>query len=206
MKIAVVGSHFVGKTTLCKNLYSYLTKKGFKVAVLDEIVRKCPFTVNEMATIRAQDWILDNQIKEEQKLENDGNYDFIITDRGTIDNFAYWRRAAEKSNMAPEKIIEKQDEIFAHAKSYDLILFLSIFQGNIENDNFRSTDDKWRKEMHERVEKVLERFSYDHDIPIIRLRGNEKEVFKQAIERIEQLAPKKEEKSETEEKLDIHDI
>lgn len=212
MKIAVVGSHFVGKTTLCKNLYSRLTKKGLKVAVLEEVVRKCPFPVNEMATVKAQNWILDNQVRGEHDLENKGNYDIIITDRGTIDNFAYWRRAAEKANLPPEKIIEKQDEVFRHAKSYDLIFFLSIFDSKIKSDNFRSTDDEWRKEMHERVEKVLDRFSYDHDTPIIRLKGNEKEILDQALKWVEQLLQqkkdefKKEDKKEEDGGVEIQEI
>jgi nicotinamide riboside kinase len=177
-KIAIIGTHFVGKTSLVKKL----SKKLKNVFVIDEVVRSCPYPVNEIATIEAQEWILNEQIKR----ENNANSSLIITDRGLIDNFAYWLRVAEKF-LAPEEIASKKEKVFEYSKSYDLILFLEPFEGNIKNDNFRSLNEKWRREMHERILDIVNEFKQKHGGNIYFLKGSEDEVFHQAIDIMKKL-------------------
>jgi len=177
-KIAIIGTHFVGKTSLVKRL----SKKLNNVFVIDEVVRSCPYPVNEMATLEAQEWVLNEQIKREMEAASP----LIITDRGLIDNFAYWSRVAEK-HLTPEKIALKKEEVFEHSKSYDLILFLEPFDGSIKNDNFRSLNEKWRREMHDRILDIVKEFKQKHGGNIYFLKGSEDEVFYQAIDIMKRL-------------------
>jgi nicotinamide riboside kinase len=177
-KIAVIGTHFVGKTTLIKKI----SRRLGNAFIIDEVVRSCPYPVNEIATLEAQEWILNEQIKR----ENSAKTSLIITDRGLIDNFAYWLRVAEKI-LPFEEIESKKEKVFDHSKSYDLIFFLEPFEGSIKNDNFRSLNEEWRREMHERILKIVNEFKQKHGGNIYFLKGNEEEVFRQAIDIMKRL-------------------
>jgi nicotinamide riboside kinase len=142
IKIAIVGTHFIGKSTLCNNLLEYLNSEGFNAGLIEEVVRHCPYPVNEMATLKAQDWILKEQKRREEELEK--KHDVIVMDRGVIDNFAYWMRVADIINLDQEKIEEREKEVFEHSKSYDMLIFLQPFDSNkIKNDDFRSINPEW---------------------------------------------------------------
>jgi len=179
-KIAVIGTHYVGKTTLIKFLSEELKKRKYRVGIITEVVRDCPHPVNEIATLNAQDWILNEQKRRESEL--DGKHDIILMDRGLIDNFAYWQRVAEMNNLSKKEIKQKEKEVFEHTKGYDMLLFLHPFEGNtIEDDNFRSVDPVWRVEMHKRIFKIVRKFSKENKTPIIHIKGTKKEVFQKSI-------------------------
>ncbi len=176
-KVVVVGSHFVGKSTLCRNIVSYLKEKKRNVGFIDEVVRDCPFPINEMATLKAQDWILEEQKRREKEMET--KHDFLVMDRGVIDNFAYWMRVAELNKLNQEKVREKTEEVFEHSKNYNVIFFLQPFDASkITNDKFRSVDPTWRNEMHERVTNIMNHFQMSHTGKIFMLDGNREQAIK----------------------------
>lgn len=177
-KIAIIGSHFVGKTTLIEKLSKHI-KNAEKI---DEVVRNCPYPVNEMATLEAQEWILNEQ----KRREKEAGANIIITDRGLIDNFAYWMRVAEKY-LNKKDIEKRKKEIFEYSKSYDIIFFLEPFNGEIKNDNFRSLNKEWRLEMHNRIFNLIKEFEREYGGNVYYLKGSEDEVFQQAIDIIKKL-------------------
>ena len=67
VKVAVIGTHCTGKTKLCSQLVEFLKSKGRSVVFVPEMVRKCPLPVNEKTSVKAQEWIVLNQIEEEKK-------------------------------------------------------------------------------------------------------------------------------------------
>jgi nicotinamide riboside kinase len=179
IKIAIVGSHCVGKSELWKRLYAYFYEKGINIGLLGEIARKCPYPINEDTTIRAQNWILKEQKKEEAELMK--AYDVLLTDRGTIDNFAYGLRVAVKNSLDENLINEMEREVFEHSKSYSALLFIQPFDAKkLKSDKIRSVDPKWRKEMHEEIDKIIKRFKDSYSTPVFSLTGNEEELFEQA--------------------------
>lgn len=183
-KIAIIGSHFVGKTTVVKNIFKHLQKNGYNVGIINEVVRDCPYPINEMATLEAQNWILEEQKRREADLEN--KHDIVLMDRGVIDNFAYWKRVAEKV-LTEEELIKKEKEVFEYSKNYDLMIFLHPFDNiRIEDDKFRSVDPEWRKEMHERISQIIEKFKTTYDTPIFVVNGSRKNV----IERVKDIIMK----------------
>lgn len=64
-KIAFVGSHGVGKTTLCYGLASRLKRRDVALEIVHEVARRSPLPINTDTTVPAQRWILLSQIAEE---------------------------------------------------------------------------------------------------------------------------------------------
>lgn len=87
LKVAFVGTHGVGKTTLCYDLASQLKRLDLGVEIVKEVARRCPLPINEDTTLDAQTWILHTQIAEE--LEATAQYEAVICDRSVLDNYAY---------------------------------------------------------------------------------------------------------------------
>ncbi|MFH1607709.1 MAG: AAA family ATPase [archaeon] len=88
MKIAFIGTHGTGKTTLAHELTSKLKKKGSDVDFLGEIVRKCPFPINENTTKKSQIWIILNQIIKE--METEERCKVLVSDRSVLDGYCYY--------------------------------------------------------------------------------------------------------------------
>jgi nicotinamide riboside kinase len=92
MKIAFIGTHGVGKTTLCYELAAALKRLDLSVDLVKEVARRCPLPINRETTAQAQEWILHNQVAEE--IELDYRYDAIVCDRSVLDNYAYMVHAS----------------------------------------------------------------------------------------------------------------
>jgi GTPase SAR1 family protein len=87
LKVAFVGSHGVGKTTLCFDLASQLKRLDLGVDLVKEVARRCPLPINEQTTPDAQAWILHTQIAEE--IAAAATYEVVVCDRSVLDNYAY---------------------------------------------------------------------------------------------------------------------
>jgi nicotinamide riboside kinase len=87
LKIAFVGTHGVGKTTLCFDLAAHLKRLDLAVDLVKEVARRCPLPINEQTTLDAQAWILHTQIAEE--IAAMATYEVVVCDRSVLDNYAY---------------------------------------------------------------------------------------------------------------------
>lgn len=87
VKIAFIGSHGVGKTTLCYDLASRLKRQDRAVDLVKEVARSCPLPINRETTREAQAWILHTQIAHE--IAAAAQNDIVICDRSVLDNYAY---------------------------------------------------------------------------------------------------------------------
>ena len=79
MKIAFIGTHGTGKTTLGYELIAELRKRGINANFVSETVRECPYEINENASKRAQEWIIFNQCVKE--IEEEARSEIVICDR-----------------------------------------------------------------------------------------------------------------------------
>lgn len=103
MKIAFIGSHGVGKTTLCYELAARLKRQDRVVDLVMEVARSCPLPINRDTTMGAQAWILHTQMAQEIAAEARGGV--VVCDRSVLDNYAYLvyasgRRAAYDALVA----------------------------------------------------------------------------------------------------------
>lgn len=87
MKIAFIGSHGVGKTTLCFELAARLKRLDLSVDIVKEVARLCPLPINQRTTLDAQAWILHRQVSEEIAAES--RFSAVVCDRSVLDNYAY---------------------------------------------------------------------------------------------------------------------
>lgn len=87
MKIAFIGTHGVGKTTLCFDVAARLKRLDLAVDLVKEVARACPLPINRDTTLEAQAWILHSQIAEE--IATTARYQVVVCDRSVLDNYAY---------------------------------------------------------------------------------------------------------------------
>src|SRR5512140_1920303 len=103
MKVAFIGTHGVGKTTLCYDLAAALKKRDLSVELVREVARECPLPINRETTLKAQAWILHTQIAWE--LQAEAKADVVFCDRAVLDNYCYMKRAFAG---APEGRIDRR--------------------------------------------------------------------------------------------------
>jgi nicotinamide riboside kinase len=87
VKIAFLGSHGVGKTTLCFDVAARLKRLDMAVDLVKEVARSCPLPINRDTTLEAQAWILHTQVAEE--IAALSRYEVVVCDRAVLDNYAY---------------------------------------------------------------------------------------------------------------------
>ncbi len=118
-KVAFIGSHGVGKTTLCYGLAARLKRRDVGVEVVHEVARRCPLPINEETSVAAQSWILHTQIAEE--LVAQARYPVVVCDRSVLDNYVYLLLAAGRQE-APEGLVA------LWIRGYDLLVHVPIVE------------------------------------------------------------------------------
>jgi nicotinamide riboside kinase len=140
-KIAFIGSHGVGKTTLCYGLAARLKRRDVGVEVVHEVARRCPLPINEETSVAAQSWILHTQIAEE--LVAQARYPVVVCDRSVLDNYVYLLLAAGRQE-GPERLVEYW------IRGYDLLIHVPIFE-ILSPDGIRSPDPRFQYAVEERL-------------------------------------------------------
>ncbi|MFA7142929.1 MAG: AAA family ATPase [Candidatus Dojkabacteria bacterium] len=148
MKMAVCGTHCVGKTTIVNELKKMFPKFGY----VSEIVRNCPFEVNEKTTFKSQEWILRHQIMSELEKSLD---DITICDRSVFDQLAYVNYAYEGGTISQSEREVIRSMVTAWGDTYDFVFYIPIEFDNVMDDGFRSTDKIYRENIDKRVRNIL---------------------------------------------------
>lgn len=89
-KIAITGTHGVGKTTLAHQICVTLKERNINATVIEEKARSCPFPINEAATTDTEIWMVHTQIRAELHAKAQ-KYDAAVIDRCSIDAIVYWQ-------------------------------------------------------------------------------------------------------------------
>ncbi len=144
-KIAFIGSHGVGKTTLCYGLASLLKARDLSIEVVHEVARRCPLPINEETSVAAQTWILHSQIAEEIQAES--RYPVVICDRSVLDNYIYLLLAAGRQD-ALEPLID------SWMAGYDLLVKVPIV-ATPSPDGIRSADPGFQTAVDQRLEREI---------------------------------------------------
>lgn len=138
-KIAFIGSHGIRKTTAALSFASVMQRAGRSVEFAREVVRDNPLGINEGATCEAQLWVLTSQIRRELELAQKA--ECLVTDRGVMDNFAYYLRACDGEDR-----FETEALVRTWSGTYDLVVRLTP-DVKIRADGIRSTSDEFRDEI-----------------------------------------------------------
>ena len=144
-KLAFIGSHGVGKTTLCYGLAARLKARDLAVEVVHEVARRCPLPINEETSVAAQEWILHTQIAEE--LVAQARYPVVLCDRSLLDNYVYLLLAAGR-----EESLESL--LAAWMQGYDLLVHVPVV-AQPSPDGVRSPDPGFQLAVEERLAREL---------------------------------------------------
>ncbi len=142
MKLALIGTHGVGKTTLAFETCSLLKKAGYNVDLVTEIARQSPFPVNAATTLEGQLWILHAQIAAE--LEATQRAPHVICDRAVLDNYCY---LVNKFGRQPQL----EPWLAWWMESYAILIGVPAYAEGIIPDGFRSED----RAFQQRIETIL---------------------------------------------------
>ncbi len=157
MKIAFIGTHGVGKTTLAYELCNELKKQDLDVGFIDEIARRCPFPINEATSLEAQTWILATTIARELELSK--IYPNIICDRAVLDNYVY---LYHKFGHIPEL----HSLASYWVRTYDLLFKVPLTGRYLKPDGVRSTDLEFQETIDRKLIQLLDEDEipyHDHD-------------------------------------------
>jgi nicotinamide riboside kinase len=146
-KIAFIGSHGIRKTSALLAFAAEAQRAGRSVELGREVVRDNPLGINEGATGEAQLWVLVSQIR--QELELGRKADVLVTDRGVMDNYAYYLRACGGTDGFDAELLVRR---WSH--TYDLVVRL-LPDVALQADGVRSTSDAFRDEIEAILDRVL---------------------------------------------------
>ncbi len=146
LKLALIGTHGVGKTTLAYEICSLLKKAHYNVELVTEVARNSPFPVNAATTLEGQLWILHAQIAAE--LDAGRRAPHVICDRSVLDNYCY---LVNKFGRQPQ--LESWLEWWMG--TYDLIISVPPLSGGIAPDGFRSEDRDFQQRIDDLLRELL---------------------------------------------------
>ena len=145
MKLAFIGTHGVGKTTLCYELAGALKRHGPNVDMVKEVARLSPLPVNQKTSLEAQTWILATQVAEE--IRSAAQADVVVCDRSVLDNYAYMVLACGRQRKLETFVVHWMT-------TYD-VLFKVPVSGAPTADGVRDTDEFFMRSIDSLVDKLL---------------------------------------------------
>ena len=140
-KLAFIGSHWVGKTTLCYGLAARLKARDIHLEMVREVARRCPLPINQDTNLPAQSWILHTQIAEELAAQSE--YDVVLCDRSVLDNYVYLLYATGKQDGL-EPLVDHW------MSTYDLLVHVPIVH-DPSADGVRATDPAFQTAIDQRL-------------------------------------------------------
>ncbi|MGH9757962.1 MAG: AAA family ATPase [Candidatus Acidiferrales bacterium] len=146
MKLALIGTHGVGKTTLAYEICSLLKKAHQNVELVTEVARQSPFPVNAATTLEGQLWILHAQIAAE--LDAARRAPQVICDRAVLANYCY---LVNKFGRQPQL----EPWLAWWMQSYSLLVGVPPAEAEIEADGFRSEDRAFQQRIHSLLLELL---------------------------------------------------
>ncbi|MGB6822921.1 MAG: AAA family ATPase [Candidatus Acidiferrales bacterium] len=147
MKLALIGTHGVGKTTLAYEICSRMKKTGENVELVAEVARRSPFPVNAATTLEGQLWILHAQIAAE--LDASRSAPNVVCDRSVLDNYCY---LVNKFGRQPQL----EAWLAWWMRTYDLLAGVPLSETEIQPDGFRSEDRAFQRRIHELLKELLD--------------------------------------------------
>ena len=141
LKFAFIGSHGVGKTTLCYGLAARLKRRDVALEIVHEVARRCPLPINAVTTAAAQRWILHTQIAEE--ILAAARYPLVLCDRSVLDNYVYLLLAA-----GPDPLLDRM--VSDWLAGYDLLIQVPILAAP-QADGIRAADPAFQRAVDERL-------------------------------------------------------
>lgn len=152
MKIGIIGTHGIGKTTLSYSLASLIKLDGQNVKVINEVVRCCPFPLNDGFTIEGGVWTICEQVRQELECIAEG-VAVTICDRSALDPIFYLKaRGIEKSLYA-----DLERFAINWLLSYDRLIWVKpSYSMPLFDDGVRSVTPDFQRIVHDLIDHFFE--------------------------------------------------
>jgi GTPase SAR1 family protein len=167
MKVALIGTHGVGKTTLCFELAARLKRRDVDVEMVREVARRCPLPINRDTSASAQAWILNTQMAWE--IEAVARHPLVLCDRSVLDNFCYLLYAA-----GPQDAWESL--LAAWLPTYDLLVKVPLWT-TPRWDGVRDTDLAFQRDIDGLLNEQLD----GRGLAPLRLKLEERERWAEVV-------------------------
>ena len=169
LKLAFIGTHSVGKTTLCYGLGARLKACDVVLDIVHEVARRCPLAINGDTSLAAQSWILHTQIADE--LVASARYPVVLCDRSVLDNYVYLLLSSGRADAGIEALVAWWLE------TYDVLVYVPIV-GDPRADGMRALDPDFQRAVDTRLFEELEA----RDLSAVRLDPKRRERWLDDVE------------------------
>ena len=166
-KIAFIGTHGVGKTTLVLELTSDLRKLDINAINVPEVLGKCPIPrapthkgaeFDRERVIKAQEWILHSQAAEELRWGD--QYTHLVCDRSAVDNYAYMV-CLNGGNPFYDSMVKGM------MKTYDFLFKVPINEKYLTVESAKNLDRGYQKKVDTIIIDLMEKFNIPyHNLPL----------------------------------------
>jgi len=166
MRIAIIGAHGVGKTTLSKKLAASLDLPIIHDVVIEAFQKG--FVINEKTPIETQFWLFARQLEEEKTTQS------FVADKSLMDYSVY-----ADVIFDDDRVKSLLSEMVKKNINYDYVFYLPI-EFAIEDNGTRSTDIEFQKQVDNRYRQLIEDWTIDYTI----LSGSVETRLAQALKKI----------------------
>lgn len=182
IRVAIAGSHGVGKTTLACSLANHY--KDLKVTLNTQIARSLirkGYPLGKEATSESYVQYIIAQLSAEQESLN---CDLFISDRTLLDPLSYAVvNSKTVDSVVPQSIIEMMKRIWLlELQQYSLYLFVPI-EFSMQRDGIRPEGNEYRALVEKQMVQLLE----EYHVRYIRVSGTPEERNTQASKTIDRL-------------------
>jgi len=157
IKVALIGTHATGKSTICHELVAELKKKRVIAEYLGEIARdaqKAGFRLNEDTTQDSQRWILHTQIARELEFLARPDVDVLVCDRSALDNYVYFVKQFGHDEVL-DIIVNEHMQTYAH------LFKVPINLNYLTPDNVRSINPVFQRKIDSLLDRELRKRKID---------------------------------------------
>ncbi len=147
LKLAFIGTHSVGKTTLCYGLGARLKAADVVLDIVHEVARRCPLPINGETSLAAQSWILHTQIADE--LVASARHPVVLCDRSVLDNYVYLLLSSGRADHGVEALVAWW------LRTYDLLVYVPVVD-HPRADGLRALDPDFQRAVDARLIEELE--------------------------------------------------
>lgn len=182
MRIALIGSHNTGKTSLYDKMYSKIDFSDFKF--FPEVIRevaKLGFKINEESDDAAQLAMCAMHLKHLY-------VDNFVTDRCLLDNFVYaWVISTYENSSISMNCVRVLDMYFRkHKDDYDLYVYCPI-EFDMKDDGFRTTNTKFQEDIDKTFRYMLNCINPEK---VLYVSGETVDRYEQVLSKVKELKSK----------------
>lgn len=172
LRIALIGSHGTGKTSIVNELFRIT-----KIPVIEELARGYNLNTSDMYEYEEfQHILLLEQIKSETlRILLEGSF---ISDRSSIDSVAYYFLKCKEISSIEDR--RRYVEVAVHNSLHYTHLFYVPIEIPLKPDGFRFESKRFQRDIDDMIKQLIQ----DYDMNIITLTGSLDERIKKTLEEI----------------------